>query len=126
MALKDATETNYVCSVSFNGAVKMVQLTDYQDAKLHPDIKSLPKIVLNFLGEDWKKSSVEEKKDIGALFIPILNKEEIDKILSTKILQDLKSRIMIESTFWDDVTEINDNADLTDGELFSLQKMVIF
>lgn len=118
LALKYATSNDYVCSIKFEKNVNMVQLTDYQDAKLHPEVKSIPKLILNHLGQNWLDSDLVGKKELGQLFIPLLSKDEADFILSTPEMQLLKISLIDHVNFWNDIKTIDDQIELTDGELF--------
>jgi hypothetical protein len=118
LALKYATSNDYVCSIKFEKSVQMVQLTDYQDAKLHPEVKSIPKIILSHLGQNWLDSDLVGKKDIGQLFIPLLSKEEVESILLAPEMQSLKMSLFNHVDFWNDIKIIDEQTDLTEGELF--------
>lgn len=118
LAEKYALSSDLICLVELQGKSKAVQLTNYQDAKLHPDVRILQKTVLNYLGQDWLEADIENKALAGKLFIPLLSKDEIDDILDTAQMRDLKDIILKESQFWGDVSIINDETVLTDGELF--------
>ncbi len=118
LALKYATSNDLLCSVRFAGKANVVQITNYQDAKLHPDVKKLPRLITKYLGQHWLDSDLANKQTHGQLFIPLLSSEEVSDILSTPELLDLKEQLTKTSTFWQDVNHVNGDYQLTDGELF--------
>lgn len=118
LALKYATSNDLLCSIRFAGQANVVQVTNYQDAKLHPDVKKLPRIITKHLGQNWLDSDLCNKQAHGQLFIPLLSSEEVSSILSTSDLSDLKEQLTNTSTFWQDVNHVEGDYQLTDGELF--------
>lgn len=107
LAFMYSNNNEYICSVRFENEKnsKVVQIKGYDDAKLHPDIKNLAKVVLDYLKKDYLESSLSEKEknDLFKIFIPILSKDEIEEIIP----EDLKSSILKISTFWKDTVFIN-------------------
>lgn len=122
LASQYATENDYVCTVGFKGGVDLVQVTNYPDAKFHPDVKNIPKLLLSYLGQQWLESDLEVKSEFGPLFMPLLNKEQVEKILSHPVLVQLKQTLIKEVKFWSDVHCIDEQSLLTDGELFFYAK----
>lgn len=118
LALKYATSNDLLCSVRFAGKANVVQITNYQDAKLHPDVKKLPRLITKYLGQNWLDSALANKQTHGQLFIPLLSGEEVASILSTPELLDLKEQLTNTSTFWQDINHVDGDYQLTDGELF--------
>lgn len=118
LALKYATSNDLLCSIRFAGDANVVQISQYQDAKLHPDVKKLPRLITKYLGQNWLDSAIDDKQLYGQLFIPLLSSEEVSTILSTPELLDLKEQLLKLSTFWQDVHHVSSNYQLTDGELF--------
>ena len=118
LALKYATSNDLLCTVRFAGKANVVQISQYQDAKLHPDVKALPRLVTKYLGQDWLDSDLMNKQAYGQLFFPLLNSDETNSILTTPKLHDLKQQLVNTSTFWQDVNHVVDGYQLTDGELF--------
>lgn len=118
LALKYATSNDLLCSIRFAGQANVVQISQYQDAKLHPDVKKLPRVITKYLGQNWLDSEVDNKQLYGQLFIPLLSRDEVSKVLSTPELFDLKEQLITTSTFWEDVSHVTNDYKLTDGELF--------
>lgn len=122
LAFEYATENDYVCNVTFEGLHSVVQIKDYSDAKFHPDVKSLPKLVLKHLGQEWIDSKLSCKLLLGRLFIPSLEKEEIESILSDDLFKELKEELINTSLFWKDTYMLEDGYEQTIGELFFYAK----
>jgi hypothetical protein len=118
LAEKYATSNDLICVVELEGDNKTFQLKDYQDAKLHPDIKVLQRAVMGFLGQDWLEGHYGQKLFSGRLFFPCLSKEEVDEILNDQDMFELRDLIIEKSTFWNDVFIVDEDYELTDGELF--------
>ena len=118
LALKYATSNDLICSIRFAGQANVVQISQYQDAKLHPDVKKIPRLITKYLGQNWLDSELDSKKTHGQLFIPLLSSEEVSTVLSTPELLDLKQELINTSTFWQDVSHVTKDYQLTDGELF--------
>jgi len=118
LAQKYATVNDMICIVELHGDSKAVQLAAYQDAKLHPDVRTLPKFIMTHLGQKWLESDIESKLNVGKLFIPLLSKEEVESILNTSNMRKLKEQIIKESLFWNDISIVDDDYELTEGELF--------
>ena len=118
LALKYATSNDLLCAVRFAGKANVVQITNYQDAKLHPDVKKLPRLITKYLGQHWLDSDLDNKQTHGQLFIPLLSREEVAKTLSFPELVDLKEQLRKTSTFWQDINHVQGDYQLTDGELF--------
>ena len=118
LAEKYATSNDLICSVELIGDSKAVQLKNFEDAKLHTDIRLLQKVVMNYLGQDWLEDTIDIKSVAGRLFIPLLSKDEVDDILDTVKMRDLKELLIDNSTFWSDVFVVDEEYQLTNGELF--------
>jgi hypothetical protein len=120
LAEQYATDSTLICTIEFKGRVMVAQLTDHEDAKLHPDVKALPKLVLSILGQEWIDYDAQLKSDLGVsqLFIPAMRKAEIDKFLSYEHNGKLREAIKKKSTFWADVKRVEVGDELSDGEVF--------
>lgn len=117
LALDFATSNNLLCEVNFEGQSNTVQLKDYHDAKYHPDIKTIPKVIAQYLTQEWLDKPLYAKERLGRLYIPLLEKEEVEDILSSN-LEGLKFQLHDESKFWDDVYHVEDLDSPTNGEIF--------
>jgi hypothetical protein len=122
LALKYATSNDYVCTVEFDDEASVVQLSNCHDAKLHPDVKLITKLVLKYFGQNWLEDDLKNKEVFGKLFIPLLSKNEVSKILNTPLLKGLRTILLENSKFWNDTNIVDDNYTLTDGELFFYSK----
>lgn len=111
-----------------NGIVYEVELigdfliaqTKIEDARYHPDCISLPKLILEKLGQSWIDSSLEEKKEIGQLWIPCLKKQEIDTLFQSPLISHLMPSIWEAITYWDGASNFDDLYKLSQhsGEIF--------
>jgi hypothetical protein len=111
-----------------NGVVYEVELigkflvaqTKIDDARDHPDCINLPKLLLKTLGQSWIDSSLEEKKEMGQLWIPCLNKHEIDILFQSPSINHLRESIWESITYWDDASTFDDVDKLPqhNGEVF--------
>lgn len=117
LALELATSNDLLCEVSFVGTPNVVKLKDYHDAKYHPDIKAIPKIIAQYLTQEWLDKPLSLKQRFGMLYIPLLDKEEVGDILSGH-LEALKFQLCAESKFWNDVYHLEDLDEPTNGEIF--------
>lgn len=115
LAEKYANDSSVICTIEFSGEYKAVQVTGYEDAKYHPDIKLITKLLLEELSTYWVNSSLKNKLCFP-IYLPSLDKEEVEEILSRYPL--IKERLINESTFWKSVGHIDQLNELTTGEVF--------
>lgn len=126
LAAQYGNDSTAICKVMLSAKATLVQLEDYQDARFHPDVRNIPKIILEHLGQSWVDSSVSSKTLAGKLFIPALSREEVASILlsDSPILKKMKDELIERSTFWQDVSLLDivqveqGKYPITDGELF--------
>lgn len=116
LALKYANSSELLTTVEFAGSHSAAQITQYPDARFHPDVKTLPIAFKNHVGEAWLSQSIKEKAKIGQLFMPTLSKQELIEILQEH--SSLKQALRKACTFWEDCQEITSETKLTDGEVF--------
>jgi hypothetical protein len=110
-----------VTTVTFHGRVAIAQLPR-SDAKFHPDVKALPKLILNFLGPEWTSQAVGNRLDMAPLFLPAVSKEEVeDALCKINGGDELREIIIANSRFWQDavlLTHEDDTLSHPEGELF--------
>lgn len=116
LALKYANSSELLTTVEFPGSHSAAQITDYPDARLHPDVKALPLAFKNHVGEAWLTHGIKEKAKIGQLFMPTLSQQELTEILQEH--PSLKQALRKACTFWEDCEKITPETELTDGEVF--------
>ena len=98
------------CKVTPLVSVKTFQLS-VTDARYHPDIKNLQKLIHDYIYQ-MKNPSFEEKQFLSVLFIPSLNKDELQKAISNNVkLQALMEDALKVVSIWKDEPVAN-------GELF--------
>jgi hypothetical protein len=107
--------------VTIPGRARIVQLRE-KDAKFHPDVRTLPKLVLSVLEDNWAQLPVTSRLDIAALFLPAATHEEIEEVLG-RIPEGeaLREKIAQTSTFWKGAKLLSPGADALKyarGEIF--------
>jgi len=131
LAKKSGKDGGTVYRVEFNGKYNLCQLKGYKDSKEHPECTTLPKLLLDKLGQDWiddkLASKIEPgrllipKEGAGRLWIPCLTKKEVDSLFEeVEILKDIRDDIYNAITYWNDIVLIKKNEPVPDaeGELF--------
>jgi hypothetical protein len=109
-----------VYCVEFVGNYKICQLKEFVDSKLHHECKSLPKVLLDCIGQKWLDSSLSEKKEAGQLWIPGLSKAEVEYLFeNVAILKSVRFKVFNSINYWNDVILINNKIqNIGSGELF--------
>ena len=110
-----------VYSVEFEGKYKLCQVVGYADSKEHPECRSLKKLILNKLGQEWIDSSLSAKKEIGRLWIPCLSKGDVDQLFGKiPLLKEFRDEVYNCIKYWDDVVLIKSGQPIRNekGELF--------
>jgi hypothetical protein len=110
-----------VTTVTFHGRVAIAQLPQ-SDAKFHPDVKALAKLILDFRGTEWRSQAIGDRLDMAPLFLPVISKEEVEGIFgSIKGGDELSAMIRAKSRFWQDavlLTPTDKTLSHPEGELF--------
>lgn len=89
-----------VFEVSIKGNAKVAHLT-VTDARYHPDIRQLPKAILDVLGKDFSALPLAERIAVAPLFMPYITKEDIAALAcSTPLVQACLEKAQATSTFW--------------------------
>jgi len=103
------------------GTVRAVQLK-VTDAKRHPDVEALPDAIRQWLGQSWIDSPLTMKLPLGALFLPVVDSEDVERALNQIPGGDELRKVIVKtSSFWADATPLDVNmACLSNesGELF--------
>lgn len=104
--------------LEFHGnAVKMANLP--QDARYHPDIRALQKLVVRSLDAVLQSSDWTAKMAVAPLFMPCLTKMEMDGLRqSSPLVEKILAQAQSISQFWDDARFIPGKTAPVDGELF--------
>ena len=122
-AAKTATPRSdfVVTTVTFPGQVKIAQLHQ-KDARDHPDLKELPRVILEFLGNNWVSQAYRSRLDIAPLFLPVISADEVEETMNRIPGGDeLRETIEIGSRFWKDtrlLTASGEHLDFPEGEIF--------
>lgn len=105
-----------VCSMT-PPETPIAQIRGVEDAKRHPDCKSLPRKLLQLLGmEKWTEMAMWEKRELAPLWSPCLLKEEMEALMPPGIREEMLGAV----TLWKDVQLLTLDGDLADevGEVF--------
>jgi hypothetical protein len=101
------------CLLEFRYVPAMIQL-DVTDARIHPDIGKLQKLVNRRLG-DWSAAAVDDKLALAPLFLPGVTRTELlSAMVDAPQLRDLVHEAAACATLWSP----NANAIDANGELF--------
>lgn len=122
-SVRPSQRSQYVVArVRFPGRFAMVQLT-VADARFHPDVKALPRVLLELLGgASWIAAPLETKRVAAPLYAPALAREETEAVLDE--LPDasrVKEALRTASRFWTDAQWLTDQDGTLhhpEGELF--------
>lgn len=103
-AEKSALIADQTYTVTFPGEALIAQIVGYEDARWHPDCKSLPKKLLSVLSESgWIEKGIEEKSAVAPLWAPCLLREEVESLFSLEPLKSVREEIRSSISFWKDV-----------------------
>ncbi len=109
------------CSVQLNGRYTLSQLIGWRDARDHPDCDLLRRLLIDKLGQEWIASEMGEKAEIGRLWMPCLEKADMNRLFDTAgILKELSADLYDAIGYWDTVVLIDSAEKIPDpeGELF--------
>ncbi|HET7569287.1 MAG TPA: hypothetical protein VFK96_01710 [Gammaproteobacteria bacterium] len=105
--------------VEFLGAHTIAQLTDYDDAKYHPECRSLKKLLMKLLGAQWLSLPLSEKSEAGRLFLPCLGKDDVEGLFQTAALYPFRDEVRDAVRYWSGVRLIEGADDVAaKGEIF--------
>ncbi len=130
MALRKANdpETATLYHIALPVGSRVAQLTnrrgrsyDTSDARFHPDVETLQRLLAQSLGPEWAGRRLRGKAKSGLLWVPCLFKEEIDALFRhVPELARIHSRIWNAISFWSDVRIVETLDEWPDphGEIF--------
>ena len=105
-----------VCAVELEGDVRVAQLK-VSDARHHPDLRRLQRLVLEVLGKDFHAASLPERCAVGPLFMPFMTKNDLQSLAHTAPdVQTIFDLAKDRSDFWATASAELDPE--SDGELF--------
>jgi hypothetical protein len=98
---------------------KVCQIAE-PDARFHPDVKKLPKLLNDKLGADWIDGPSHLKQQIAPLWAPCLLAEEVEELFSSTVLAPLRQQISGAISFWQGARLVMEHAQLpySEGEIF--------
>ena len=109
-----------VFRVKLGSSAKIAQIPQC-DAREHPDVKTLPRLLLRLLGQQWLDQPATGKSDVALLWSPCLAADEVEWLFSRRCLADSRDEIADAITFWRDARLLSRDAGLLayeDGEIF--------
>lgn len=104
--------------VEVEGAV-MAQAPQW-DVRDHPDVKTLPRLLLEKLGRSWVNGPAKEKTPEALLWSPCLTQEEVEEVFASESLTAIRETICDAIQFWNDTRSVTPNSEwpFPDGEIF--------
>lgn len=122
LALESDPENGKIFKVELQGQFKLCQLTKYTDARYHPDCKKeFRRRLIKLLGEKWPDAPMNEKEEVGRIFLPCLTKGEMEELFQcNKKLQEIRDQLYDAITYWSDVKILSNAREIPDdrGEIF--------
>lgn len=96
-----------VYRVEFVGDFKLVQLLEFEDSKLHPNVESLRRDLFNLLGYGWLSCPINVKVEIGRLWLPCLTKNEVAELFeSVPCLNKIRDSMSDSINYWNEVVSV--------------------
>jgi hypothetical protein len=121
LALENGPPGGLACRISFLGRFTLCQLQGWRDSKIHPECRSLPKLLLRELGREWASTPLSQKQAVGRLWMPCLAAAEVEGLFTeVDELRRLRAKLEGAIHYWDSVVLVDDPVGLpsAEGELF--------
>lgn len=124
LACKAAGPDSRAYRVEFAGRYSLCQVKRYEDAKDHPEVKTLRRLLLKKIGPGWLSDPLARQVGLGGLdggfgrlFIPCLTKEEVEQISQEDdLLRSIRDEIFHAVRYWDDVCLIQPGETVPDPQ----------
>lgn len=111
----DTSEGYAAYALVFNHPPAFMQLS-VTDARYHPDVKALQRIVHETLGAEFGALPLAQKLAVAPLFLPGVSADELRQAgLQCGLLQNILDQAGAASTFWDGKDVLDP---MSEGELF--------
>lgn len=120
LAMESAVKAEKCYRVEIQGDCRVAQIRE-PDAREHPDCRNLKRLLVSFLYEKgWMEEPLEKKLAIAALWAPCLSTEEVEEILSSAPLREIRDALWDGITIWDEVRIVDPSKGLpfSHGEVF--------
>jgi hypothetical protein len=102
-----------VCQLKVNKNYNVI------DSRYYPECKSLGGLVISLLGKSFHQLDIVNKKEIGLLWMPCLNKEEIELVFDeSSMLRKIKDQLKSSVAYWDNVQLCSPEEINGEGEIF--------
>ena len=122
LALECGSGDGMVFQVELQGKFNLCQVSKYVDSKKHPDCKELRQLLFRkLLHPNWADETMEEKEEVGRIFLPCLTKDEMELLFrDVKELREIRDQLYDAITYWDDVAILSKETEISDdqGEIF--------
>lgn len=93
------------CEVVTSGEGILLAHLQVTDARLHPDIARIVRMVSEYQGREFAELSLEEKMTHGALYLPAIGENDLFSYFQKTVAgRDLCWRLGRFSTFWSDAS----------------------
>ncbi|MFW5836426.1 MAG: hypothetical protein ACOCVM_00355 [Desulfovibrionaceae bacterium] len=103
-ARRSGQDSAALCRVDIRGEFDLCQDNEFEDARMHPECRTLPMLVLKLLGREWAEASLEEKAGAAPLWSPCLSKADVDQVIErVERLRDNSRRLWDFIHYWDEL-----------------------
>ena len=99
---------------------RIVQIP-YNDARLHPDVRALPTLLVECVGRAWLgEAALDERAEIAALWMPGLSREDTEAILQRPRLASHRGDLLSHIDLWRDARVVDSSQEWPskEGEVF--------
>ena len=90
-----------VFRVDVGSGAKIAQI-ELEDAKLHPEVKKLPRLLLKLLTQSWLDGPASDKAEASLLWTPCLLAEEVGALFCCTALAGIREEVSEAVQFWSD------------------------
>ena len=121
LAEKSGPKGGTVYQIDLVGEFKLCQVRGHRDSKEHQECRSLPKKLLEKLGQEWLDGNLEQKEQAGRLWLPCLDGDEVEALFDTvPSLRDMRDDVWKAIQYWETLDLIADPTEVLnpDGEMF--------
>lgn len=112
-------EQGRLCVVIPGDGARIAQISQ-EDAKFHPDVRALPKLVLSLLGSRWPSLSASDKQPLSLLWAPCLSQDEVEQLFSEPAIAEYRQSLFDSISMWREAEVISASQQLSfeKGEVF--------
>lgn len=122
LAKSNGPKNGIVYQVVPLGTYKLCQLTNVENASVHPDCEKLRSVFCNLFGNEWQSQHLDGKVLAERLFLPCLSAQDVESIFEDDLKLKTNKRLIQKAvTIWKSSTLVDfEKNDIIDevGELF--------